>query len=77
MKPYPLSEPGPSKRFMKLGEVLCKKYALTSFRNGGCSLAILAINEALEAAAMIAEEQKQIDVAACNSQPQVVWDADE
>lgn len=48
---------------MTLGEVLCKKYALTSFRNGGCSLAILAINEALEAAAMIAEEQKQVDVA--------------
>ena len=48
---------------MTLGEALCKKYALTSFRNGGCSLAILAINEALDAAAMIAEEQKQVDVA--------------
>ena len=46
---------------MTLGEALCKKYALTSFRNGGCSLAILAINEALEAAAVIAEEQKQVD----------------
>ena len=49
---------------MTLGEALCKKYALTSFRNGGCSLAILAINEALESAAMIADEQKQVDVAA-------------
>ena len=49
---------------MTLGEVLCKKYALTSFKTGGCSLAILAINEALEAAAMLAEEQKQVDVAA-------------
>ena len=49
---------------MTLGEALCKKYALTSFRNGGCSSAILAINEALEAGAMIAEEQKQVDVAA-------------
>ena len=49
---------------MTLGEVLCKKYALTSFKVGGCSLAILAINEALEAAAMLAEEQKQVDVAA-------------
>ena len=48
---------------MTLGEALCKKYALASFRNGGCSLAILAINEALDAAAMIAEEQKQVDVA--------------
>jgi len=48
---------------MTLGEVLCKKYALTSFKVGGCSLAILAINEALDAAAMIAEEQKQVDVA--------------
>jgi len=49
---------------MTLGEALCKKYALTSFRNGGCSLGILAINEALDAAAMIADEQKQVDVAA-------------
>ena len=49
---------------MTLGEVLCKKYALTSFKVGGCSLAILAINEALEAAAMLAEEQKQVAVAA-------------
>jgi len=49
---------------MTLGEVLCKKYALTSFKVGGCSLAILAINEALEAAAMLAAEQTQIDVAA-------------
>jgi len=49
---------------MTLGEALCKKYALTSFRNGGCSLAILAINEAIEAAATIVEEQKQVDVAA-------------
>jgi hypothetical protein len=49
---------------MTLGEALCKKYALTSFRNGGCSLAILAINEALDAAAMIADEQKVVDVAA-------------
>jgi hypothetical protein len=49
---------------MTLGEALCKKYALTSFRNGGCSLAIRAINEALEAAAMIADEEKLVDVAA-------------
>jgi hypothetical protein len=49
---------------MTLGEALCKKYALTSFRNGGCSLAILAINEALERAAMIADEEKLVDVAA-------------
>ena len=49
---------------MTLGEALCKKYALTSFKLGGCSLAILAINEALETAAMIAEEQKQVDIAA-------------
>ena len=48
---------------MTLGEVLCKKYALTSFKVGGCSLAILAINEGLEAAAIIAEEQKDADVA--------------
>jgi len=49
---------------MTLGEALCKKYALTSFRNGGCSLAILAINQALDAAAMIADEQKVVDVQA-------------
>jgi len=50
---------------MTLGEDLCRKYALTSFKiGGGDSLALLAINEAFEAAAVIAEEQKQRDVAA-------------
>ncbi len=49
---------------MTLGEGLCRKYALTSLKIGGGSLALRAINEALEAAAVIAEEQKQRDVAA-------------
>jgi len=49
---------------MTLGEDLCRKYALTSLKIGGASLALLAINETLEAAAVIAEEQKQRDVAA-------------
>jgi len=56
---------------MTLGEELCKKYALTSFRNGGCSLVILAINEALEAA-MLAEEQQQVECRSPYSQFEVV-----
>jgi hypothetical protein len=48
---------------MTLGENLCKTYALTSFRRGGCSLALLAINEALEAAALIADQEQTSTVA--------------
>ena len=40
---------------MTLGEELSRKYALTSFKAKGASLVMLAINEALEAAAEIAD----------------------
>jgi len=46
-----------------LGEELRSKYALTSLKPNGASLALLAINEALEAAAETAE-QEQSPVAA-------------
>lgn len=49
--------------FMTLGEDLCKKYALTSLKAGN-SLTLMAINEALEAAAEIAEQEKAPNVAA-------------
>ncbi len=42
---------------MTLGEELCRKYALTSFKAKGAFLAVLAINEALEAAAVIADQE--------------------
>ncbi len=47
---------------MTLGEDLCRKYALTSLKVGG-SLTLMAINEALEAAAEIAEQEKALDAA--------------
>jgi hypothetical protein len=43
---------------MTLGENLCRTYGLTSLKRGGCSLALLAINEALEAAAQIADREE-------------------
>ena len=48
---------------MTLGEKLCRTYGLTSFKRGGCSLALLAINEALEAAAQIADREESRVVA--------------
>jgi len=43
---------------MTLAEQLCGKYALTSLKANRPSLALLAVNEALEVAAGIAEEEK-------------------
>ncbi len=48
---------------MTLGEDLCRKYALTSLKVGS-SLTLMAINEALEAAAEIAEQEKAPNAAA-------------
>jgi hypothetical protein len=48
---------------MTLGEELRRKYALTSFKPSGDSMAVLAINEALEIAAGIAEQEKATSVA--------------
>ena len=42
---------------MTLGEELRTKYGLTSVKGKGASLALLAISEALEAAAEIAEQE--------------------
>ena len=42
---------------MTLAEALRRKYALTSFKAKGSSLALLAINEALQAAAEIADQE--------------------
>ncbi len=42
---------------MTLGEELRRKYALTSLKAKGPSLVVLAINEALEAAAEIADQE--------------------
>ena len=42
---------------MTLGEELSRKYALTSLKPKGSSVCVLAINEALEAAAEIAERE--------------------
>jgi len=42
---------------MTLAEQLCGKYALTSLKANRPSLALLAVNEALEVAAGIAEEE--------------------
>jgi hypothetical protein len=42
---------------MTLGEELRRKYALTSLKAKGEPLALLAINETLEAAAEIAEQE--------------------
>ena len=42
---------------MILGEKLRRKYALTSLKPKGATLTILAINEALEAAAQIADRE--------------------
>jgi hypothetical protein len=49
---------------MTLGEELRRKYALTSFRARGEALALLAINDALEAAAHVADEEHSPAVAA-------------
>ncbi len=43
---------------MTLGEELRSKYALTSLKPNGASLALLAINQALEVAAEIAEQEQ-------------------
>jgi len=48
---------------MTLGEDLRKKYALTSLKLDGNCLALMAINEALEAAAQIADQANAADVA--------------
>jgi len=42
---------------MTLAEELCSKYALTSYRARGTSMVLLAVNEALEAAAEIADQE--------------------
>ena len=49
---------------MTLGEELRRKYALTSLKAKGAPLVLQAINEALEAAADIADQEKS-SVAAC------------
>jgi hypothetical protein len=49
---------------MTLGEELRRKYALTSLRAKGEPLALLAINETLEAAAEIAEQEHAPIIAA-------------
>jgi hypothetical protein len=49
---------------MTLGEELRRKYALTSLRAKGESFALLAINETLEAAAEIAEQEHAPTIAA-------------
>ena len=49
---------------MTLGEEICRKYSLTSFRARGGALSLLAINDALEAAARIAEEERSPAIAA-------------
>ena len=49
--------------FMTLGEELCRKYALTSLKGSG-SFPLMAINEALEAAAQITDEEGAPSVAA-------------
>ena len=48
---------------MTLGEELRRKYALTSLKAKGAPLALLAINEALEAAADIADQENSPIVA--------------
>jgi hypothetical protein len=49
---------------MTLGEELRKKYVLTSLKAKGASCALLAINEALEAAAEIADQERSHTAAA-------------
>jgi hypothetical protein len=49
---------------MTLGEELRRKYALTSLRAKGAPLALLAINESIEAAAKIAEQEDAPIIAA-------------
>jgi len=49
---------------MTLGEELRRKYALTSLKAKGESSALLAINETLEAAAEIAEQEHAPTIAA-------------
>ena len=48
---------------MTLGEELRRKYALTSLKSQRDCLPLLAINEALEAAAEIAEQGNAVEVA--------------
>jgi hypothetical protein len=48
---------------MTLAEEISRKYGLTSFKPKGSCLALLAINEALEAAAGIAEQEHGIATA--------------
>ena len=48
---------------MTLGEELRRKYALTSFKASGDSMPVLAINEALEIAATIADQEQAPSVA--------------
>jgi hypothetical protein len=49
---------------MTLGEELRRKYALTSLKAKGATLALLAINETLDAAAEIAEQEHAPIIAA-------------
>lgn len=48
---------------MTLGEELRKKYALTSLRTKGAASVLLAINDVLERAAKIADEENSLVVA--------------
>ena len=43
---------------MTLGEELCRKYLLTSLKAKGAPVTLLAINEAIEAAAGIADQER-------------------
>jgi hypothetical protein len=49
---------------MTLGEDLCRKYALTSLKPNGGSFPLMAINEALEASAQMADREQASDLAA-------------
>jgi ferritin-like protein len=48
---------------MTLAENLCTKYGLTSLKTGGSGLSLTAINEALEAAAQIADRNHAPEIA--------------
>lgn len=50
---------------MTLGEELRSKYALTSLKPKGTPLALLAINEALDIAAEIADQENSPVAASC------------
>jgi hypothetical protein len=59
---------------MTLAEDLCTKYGLTSLKiGGGGRLSLMAINEALEAAAQVADRKQALEVA--NEIRSLKWEA--